>query len=376
MTFCHSFAGRYCIPELGIEGAAGPGLFHTDKTVAASKSAAEKAESGELNCVNQSVDEVITIKRRYLENLGGEGEKEWQRNPLGILPRTTKTGSVTQERFLDLAVHFVQSLPKAQRGKPVLLILDGHASRWSIAAIRYLLAHNVYVFYLPGHSSVWSQPNDMGANQRFHSCLERVASQHRRGGGSEKGSVPYFNRMFVEAWRMYVEEEHKQLQQLGYNNATLGWCASGLQPFNPFCTGWEDAINTLGKAKKMQDEENEAINAAASKAAAAANSETNAPTNLPRKRREYEPRAIEDAAKLAPEEKTVLLEGFGAVDPFHAAFLVIDAMLAAWKEDWHLEKTEKPVPSTEQQKIAAKLVGLVSRTPCQDRPCGRKTGTG
>ena len=173
-------------------------MFHTDNLLPATKKAAEKAESGELNCVNQSLDEQVYVKPKYYTNLGDpEGKEEWQRNPLGILPRTTKSGSVTH--FLNLAKHFVDSLPKAVKGKPVLLILDGHASRWSISAIRYLLSNNVFVFYLMGHSFIWRQPNNCGANQRFHACIEKIAKEFRRGDGTDKGTVGYMNALFAKA---------------------------------------------------------------------------------------------------------------------------------------------------------------------------------
>jgi len=144
---------------------------HTDPSLAATKTAAEKAESGELNCINQNTNDVVHIKPSYIEGLGFEGEEDWQLKPLGILPRTNKTGSVTQEPFLDIIVHFFNIFPKAVKGKPVILAVDGHQSCWSLASINYALAHNVFMFYLPGHSSIWSQPNDMVPNQCFHTVL-------------------------------------------------------------------------------------------------------------------------------------------------------------------------------------------------------------
>jgi hypothetical protein len=52
-------------------------------------------------------------------------------------------------------------------GKPVLLFLDGHASRWSLAALLKLRENNVFVFCVPSHSTIWSQPNDAGCNASF-----------------------------------------------------------------------------------------------------------------------------------------------------------------------------------------------------------------
>ena len=45
-------------------------------------------------------------------------------------------------------------------GEPVLLFVDGHTSRWSLAAILYLLKHNVFAFCLPSHTSMCAPPSD------------------------------------------------------------------------------------------------------------------------------------------------------------------------------------------------------------------------
>lgn len=49
-----------------------------------------------------------------------------------------------------------------------MLILDGHASRWSLAALLKLRENNVFVFCVPSHSTIWAQPNDAGPNASFH----------------------------------------------------------------------------------------------------------------------------------------------------------------------------------------------------------------
>lgn len=163
----------------------------------------ERARAGNLNCVNQTPDDIVTIKEKFLAGLRGSGSETWQKNPLGILPRTTASGSVTQDRFLDLAIHFCDSIPTHLQGKAQILLVDGHVSRWSLAAIRYCMARKVFLFYLPSHTSIWSQPNDNGANIRWHTILERVIKKYRRGGdngtGPRKGSIEYFNLCFVEA---------------------------------------------------------------------------------------------------------------------------------------------------------------------------------
>ena len=70
------------------------------------------------------------------------------------------------------AEHFVTNLP-ANHG-PVLLLLDGHGSRWSLQALQLLLKNKVYPFFIASHTSIWAQSNDCGLNFCFHRCIEHV----------------------------------------------------------------------------------------------------------------------------------------------------------------------------------------------------------
>lgn len=56
-------------------------------------------------------------------------------------------------------------------GTPVILFLDGHASRWSRSALTFFMAHNIHVICVPSHTTIWSQPNDAGANASFKAFL-------------------------------------------------------------------------------------------------------------------------------------------------------------------------------------------------------------
>ena len=117
-----------------------------------------------------------------------DGEK------LKLTVKTSNSGSMTIELFIDWCDHFIENTLKPRGlgpgapalpcfplgtrpfiiatlalagGKPVLLFLDGHASRWSLAALLKLRDNNVFVFCVPSHSTIWSQPNDAGCNASF-----------------------------------------------------------------------------------------------------------------------------------------------------------------------------------------------------------------
>ena len=77
-----------------------------------------------------------------------ETQKE-KMNPLGIKVNMSIKGSMTQALFYDYCNHVVDSLPLTQGQKklPVILFLDGHVSRWNLAALHYLVINSVYPFF-------------------------------------------------------------------------------------------------------------------------------------------------------------------------------------------------------------------------------------
>jgi len=149
---------------------------------------------------------------------------------------------MTQEVFYYYAQHFVRSLP--ENHGPAILFLDGHASRWSVPALRYLLKNHVYAFFLASHTSIWSQPNDGGVNKRFHRAIEESCSEVRRG--CDAATIPYFNGNFRKGWQNFLQAERLDLHATGLNSATNAFKRTGLYPYNPNCESWSGAIDTLG----------------------------------------------------------------------------------------------------------------------------------
>ena len=149
---------------------------------------------------------------------------------------------MTQEMFFLFAEHFISSLP--ENSGPVILLLDGHGSRWSVPALQLLMSHNVYPFFIASHTSIWAQPNDAGVNKRFHWAMEQAARQSRRTAGI--ATVAYFNEIFVRGWRIFLETERSELRAMGFNNTTNSYERTGMKPFNPFAAAWTEAIETLG----------------------------------------------------------------------------------------------------------------------------------
>ncbi len=148
---------------------------------------------------------------------------------------------MTHEVFYRYARHCIELLPPGSG--PVILLLDGHASRWTVQALRLLMANDLYPFFIASHTSIWAQPNNCGINKRFHWALEQTARAERRDGAA---TVEYFNEIFCTGWLRFLEEERAELRILGYNTTTNAYQRTGMYPFNPFNEEWMRAIETLG----------------------------------------------------------------------------------------------------------------------------------
>jgi hypothetical protein len=219
--------GIYRDEANGIKGACGPLLIHTEKGKTKAKEAEERQRQREGETPQEQ-----TVAKRFKQGLESLPE---------VKVASTFSGSMTQEVFYLYAQHFIESL--APGSGPVILLLDGHASRWTVQALRLLMENDVYPFFIASHTSIWGQPNDCGINKRFHWALEQTARAERRDGDA---TVEYFNEIFCTGWLRFLEEERAELRILGYNTTTNAYYRTGMHPFNPFCEEWIRAIETLG----------------------------------------------------------------------------------------------------------------------------------
>ena len=235
LVCCSSSPGKYQNVEKGVtEGACGPVIIHSDSTQTEEKKQAERTRQR-----NGETPEDANVKSRFVEGM----------DLPGVLVRTSKKGSMTQEIFYDFCEHFVGSLPEEH--DPVVLFLDGHASRWNTQALKYLDDHNVFVFFFASHTSIWAQPNDCGLNKRVHNSIEKSNKKHRRTGSPT--TCEYYNRVFSDGWRYFLEAEADDLLETFSNNATRACWKTGVHPLNPFAEAWTDAIDSLGAANEVSE---------------------------------------------------------------------------------------------------------------------------
>ena len=213
----------------------------------------EKKKEKDINKKCCENDE-IKLSQRFSDGLSDpkSGPRAYlnERNPYGFMIRATNNGSMTQDSFYDWCLHFVKHLPEEDKEdgintKPHILILDGHMSRWNREALKLLMENNVFPFFLPSHTSVWTQPNNCGTNKRFHVCVERAIKDMRRS--SSKYDVTFFNIVIRTAWEMFMDMENKDLVACRANSTTSAWKHVGIYPFCPNSESWNNVISTLGE---------------------------------------------------------------------------------------------------------------------------------
>ncbi len=113
---------------------------------------------------------------------------------------------------------------------PIILCLDGHKSRWCVAAIEYLHDNNVWPFVLPSHTSTLTQPNDCGVNFNLHVSIATIANQ--LCNNVHKCDAAVLNVIFCNAWKKNISDKEAEFMRCGENHATRAWKFCGYSPFD------------------------------------------------------------------------------------------------------------------------------------------------
>ena len=82
---------------------------------------------------------------------------------------TTTNGSMTRasfEAWCRYIVEYFTAKGKCTREHPLILLIDGHTSRWTHAGLMHLNDNCIYPFCIASHTSAWAQANDCGINAK------------------------------------------------------------------------------------------------------------------------------------------------------------------------------------------------------------------
>ena len=114
--------GLYLDVEKNVDGAPMPVLIHT--YLSSSNTNSRSGRQQRMDFYDDDENALIDFNDKFLKGLGKD-------NPLWPTVRSTQSGSMTKEVFLDSMIHFTKYLPKDQGkdGKFTFLVTDSHVSR-------------------------------------------------------------------------------------------------------------------------------------------------------------------------------------------------------------------------------------------------------
>lgn len=150
----------------------------------------------------------------------------------------TKSGWMTKSVFdlycLNLA-HEVSAwratLQPELRTRRVLLLLDGHGSRRTARAIRYLNAFRIDVLTFPGHSTHVLQPFDVGIAGVFKG--ELLKQIQKSGDRLATRDGPSATAIGLKRWCLVCACLEALQRSLTRNNCRAAFRATGICPFSP-----------------------------------------------------------------------------------------------------------------------------------------------
>jgi 4-hydroxybenzoate polyprenyltransferase len=127
----------------------------------------------------------------------------------------------------DIAIEWLEKvfLPQTATDDLVdcrLLIVDGHGSHTSDAFMTMCYLNNVYLLFLPAHTSHVLQPLDLGCFSSLKTAYRKLINEHITLTDTTKVGKANFLEFYAKAREIGLREE----------NVRSGWKATGLYPKN------------------------------------------------------------------------------------------------------------------------------------------------
>ena len=143
----------------------------------------------------------------------------------GEVPSTlygmSESGWMDQELFADwFSNHF---LKHAVSSRPLLLMLDGHSSHYTLELIRCAAENEVIIFCLPPHTTADSQPLDTCCFGPLKTYWSEACHQFMFANPGRVVSKFQFSKLFSQAWS----------KGMSIDNITSAFRTTGIYPFNP-----------------------------------------------------------------------------------------------------------------------------------------------
>ena len=116
--------------------------------------------------------------------------------------RTTTSGSMTRKTFESWCryiVHYFGERGRCKKDDPIILMLDGHTSRWTHAGLMHLNENHIYPFCVASHTSAWAQANDCGINAKYKKYYGKAKKAWRLAYPFMAFTRAHFNQAQVQA---------------------------------------------------------------------------------------------------------------------------------------------------------------------------------
>ena len=154
-------------------------------------------------------------------------QQQWFPTTLNIFKQwqftATKNGWTSDDTALKWLIKvFIPSTAVQDPKEPRLLILDGHGSHETLEFMYKCFEHNIYLLFLPPHTSHVLQPLDLSVFSPLKSAYRKELSNL----SLLTDSTPVGKRNFLICYQKAREES------LIPRNIRAGWQASGLWPTN------------------------------------------------------------------------------------------------------------------------------------------------
>ena len=214
---------RWNMDETGIMEGYGLNGFivgHAGKRKVQGKQPGSRAWTSILECISAvgaSTDSTVVYK-------GKSVQQQWFPSQLDVFDKwhftATDNGWTTDATALEWLekVFIPQTEPRDHSAR--LLILDGHGSHETTEFLWKCLEHNIYLLFLPAHTSHVLQPLDL----TIFSALKRAYRKELQKLSSLLDSTPIGKRNFLVCYQKARQES------ITPSNIKAGWRTSGLWP--------------------------------------------------------------------------------------------------------------------------------------------------
>ena len=181
-------------------------------------SSGNKTQVSVLACVNatgQAIPPMVIFAGKNFNHDLADGEVP------GTLYGMSDSGWMDQELFANwFSSHFLRH---AVSSRPLLLILDGHTSHYTLDLVQSALEHGVVLFLLPPHTTADSQPLDISCFGPLKTYWVEACREYMFANVGRVITKFQFSQLFAKAWS----------NGMTISNIVSGFRKTGIYPFNP-----------------------------------------------------------------------------------------------------------------------------------------------